>query len=53
MGIAERLFESALPVEFLLLFVVAALSAAVVSIGIFVGAQQERRERGRREHSGF
>jgi len=51
MSIVETLSRAALPTEFLLLFVVALISATAIVIGILVMAERERRDREKRGHS--
>jgi len=51
MSVVETLSRAALPAEFMLLFVVALISATARVVCTLVMAERERRDREKREHS--
>jgi hypothetical protein len=51
MSVVETLPRAALPAEFLLLFVVALVSATAIVVCTLVMAERERRDREKRGHS--
>jgi hypothetical protein len=51
MSVVETLPRAALPAEFLLLFVVALISATAIVVCTLVMAERERRDREKRGHS--